>query len=284
MRDQLAGLCNTLVRFLTKAVLDPIVWRTTNDWASFKSQARFNDVVYPDVTTEDIHTSLGKSLHLALGGVLGVDGWRLEDLMDLTQHIVAEVAERARSVISNIMITQSSIPGGFKSECSVSQQTLREMVFFTASVLQGYLAYTIASGGWSSNQTQLTEDRLFARPAALEHLISGDILKDIPVEPFLYVYTDGWKHDHESGVRGLFEMNRRESQAEESHKLRLLIQQSLAEPAPVSVAPGAAHTASTKRKSLWKSLVGKRSSKVAPLGVPTAPTAPTPGNLFKNTL
>ena len=202
----------------------------------------------------------------------------MEDLGDLTLHIADEVAERSRSVIGNIMDTQSSIPGGFKSDCSVSPETLREMVYLTASVLQGYLSQPVVSWDWSSSQTQLTGDQLYARPAALGHLVSGDLLDDIPVEPFLYVYTEGWKHDHESGVRGLFETTRRDSQAEESHQLRLQIQQSLAEPvpAPVSDAPGAAPaapTAATKRKSFWKSLVGKRSSKVAPMGVPTESTS-----------
>ena len=65
-------------------------------------------LVYPDVTTEDIHTSLRKSPHLALAGVLGVSGWRLGDLRDLTLHIVDEVAEREGSVKANIIITQSS--------------------------------------------------------------------------------------------------------------------------------------------------------------------------------
>ena len=71
VRDQLARLCNTLVRFLAKAVLDPIVWSITQGWAAFKSQAGVDEVVYPDITTEDIHTSLVESLHLALGEVLG---------------------------------------------------------------------------------------------------------------------------------------------------------------------------------------------------------------------
>ena len=67
LRDLLVRLCNTLVRFLAKAVLDPIVWRTTRDWAAFKPEA-LDEVVFPEVET--IVCSLAESLHLALGAVL----------------------------------------------------------------------------------------------------------------------------------------------------------------------------------------------------------------------
>ena len=142
------------------------------------------------------------------GGVFGVSGWRLEDLGDLSLYFAAQ---RARPVIANIMDTQSSIPGGFKSDYTASPQTQREMVYLTASILQGHLSWPIVSGDWSSIQTQLMEDQLSARPAALGNLILGNLLNDIPAEPFLYVDTEGWKHDHESGARGLFRMHRRES-------------------------------------------------------------------------
>ena len=117
-----------------------------------------------------------------------------------------------------------------------------QMVYSTAIVLQGCLSWPIVSQDCSSIQTPLTDDQLSARPATLEELKSGDLLRDIPVEPFQYVYAEGWKHDHEGGIRGLFEMHRRERQDEHSHKLRLLIQHSFAEPvlAPVSAAAPAA--------------------------------------------
>ena len=60
-----------------------------------------------------IHASLGKSLNLVMAWVLCVSGWRLEYVRDLTLHIVDEVEQRARALIRNIMITQSSIPGAF---------------------------------------------------------------------------------------------------------------------------------------------------------------------------
>ena len=65
LRDLLVRLCNTLVRFLAKAVLDPIVWRTTRDWAAFKSGA-LDEVVFPEVET--IVCSLGAVLVYLCGG------------------------------------------------------------------------------------------------------------------------------------------------------------------------------------------------------------------------
>ena len=188
-------------------------------------QAGVNDVVYPYVTTEDIHASLGKSPNIEMAGVLSVSGWRLEDVRDLTLHIVDEVEQRPHSVIRNIMITKSSITGGFKSEYTVSPQPVRDGIFHgqrrTGILVLHYV------GALERQSAQLTEEQVFARPVTLGHLISGYILNNIPVVPFLYVYTEGWKHDHESGVRGLIEINQREGQAEESHKLRLLNQQTV---------------------------------------------------------
>ena len=290
LRDHLARLCNSLVRFLAKAVLDPIVWMITKDWAAFKSGA-LDEVVFSSPVL--LHDSLAESLHLALGAVLGVSGWRLDDLEEVTTLIVDEVINRARSVINNVMDLQSSIPLGFMSGYTVSPPTLSDLVYSMAVVLQGHLSWPIVSDDRSS--TELTDDLVSARPAALEDLMSGDLLRDIPVEPYQYVYTEGWKRNNK-GVRGLFELHRLKRQDEHSHKLRLFIQQSLAEavPAPFSVAvllsappaappaapaaPPAAPTASTKRKSFWKHLFGKRRFKVPPMEVPTGSTS---GKLFK---
>ena len=288
LRDQLARLCNTLVRFFAKAVLDPNVWKTTRDWAAFKKKA-LDEVAFPFVQTVDIHDSLADCLYLALSAILGVSGWRLGELRQLTLYIVDEVAQRAHSVLTDIMLTQSSIPRGFMSDYTVRPEVLREMVYLTATVLHGRLCWPVVSKDWSGLQvTELMQKLLAAgRPAALWDLKSGD-LSDFPVEPFQYVYTEGWKHDNKSGPRGVFATHRRMTQPVESHKLRLLIKLSLADPVPASgpVAPGAAPaapsgvepdpvpapgpvaappaapadcTASTKRKSVWECQVGKRS-------------------------